>query len=53
MLMQKPKRQADNAHENVRGDRELLVDSSPHSILLGQFILILLFVIAILLRSMS
>ncbi len=57
MLMRNADYQVDNALENALENRRLagepLVDYEPREMLLGQFALFLLFVIAILLRAMA
>ncbi|MCC7334197.1 MAG: hypothetical protein IT422_03840 [Pirellulaceae bacterium] len=53
MLMKNPEYQIGNALKGSRPVAEPWVDDSHREMLLVQFILILLFVIAILLRSMA
>ena len=53
MLMRNPEYQIASAHKCSRPVDVPFVDDSHREMLLGQFALILLFVIAILLRSMT
>lgn len=53
MLMRNAEYQVEHARENSRLVGEPLVDDAPREMLLGQFVLILLFAIAILLRAMA
>lgn len=53
MLMRNVDYPVEHARENNCLAGEPLVDCAPREILLGQFVLILLFVIAILLRAMA
>lgn len=53
MLMRNREYRVERAQEGRCDVAEPLVDYAPREMLLGQFVLILLFLIAILLRSMT
>ncbi|MEO8270867.1 MAG: hypothetical protein ABI557_14175 [Aureliella sp.] len=52
MLMRNPEYRLENALENQRNCIASAVDYAPREMLLGQLVLLLLFVIAILMRAM-